>query len=87
MPLTPLSDMLGSVGTGSPAQMVNAVPILNWGIVLGFTVTENVAVAAHWPAVGVKVYTAEVWLLTDDGLHVPVMPLSDAEGKAGNPPP
>ena len=87
VPLIPLSDMLGRVGTVSPAQMVKAVPILNCGKVFGLTVTENVAVVAHWPAAGVNVYTPEVWLLTDEGLHVPVMPLSDADGKAGNPPP
>jgi hypothetical protein len=39
--------------------MVNEVPKLNVGVMFGFTVTVNVAVVAHCPAVGVNVYVAE----------------------------
>ena len=44
-----------------------------------------VAVVAHWPAVGVKVYVVvpTVAVLTVAGLHVPVMVLVDVVGKAG----
>ena len=42
-----------------PAQMVRLVPKLNVGVTFGFTVTVNVVVVAHNPAVGVNVYTPE----------------------------
>jgi hypothetical protein len=51
----PLFDVAGSDGTGLPAQAVREVPKLNTGVRFGFTVTENVAVVAQSPAVGVKV--------------------------------
>jgi hypothetical protein len=44
---------------------------------IGFTVTLNVVVVAHCPAVGVNVYTPEFWLSIVAGLHVPLMPLVD----------
>ena len=55
LPVTPLSDVDGKTGTVPPLQIVKDVPKLNVGVVLGVTVTLNVAVVAHWPAVGVKV--------------------------------
>ena len=55
VPVIPLSDTVGSVGTVPPAQIVNDVPKLNVGVVFGFTVTVNVVVVAHNPAVGVNV--------------------------------
>ena len=79
--------MLGNTGTVPPAQIVNVVPKLKVGVMFGFTVTVNVVVVAHCPAVGVKVYTALAVLLTVDGAHVPVMPLSDVVGNAGTVPP
>jgi hypothetical protein len=45
----------------------------------GFTITDIAIVVAHWPAVGVNVYTvvpAEAVLMTA-GFHVPVIPLVD----------
>ena len=55
VPVIPLSDTAGSVGTVPPAQIVSDVPKLNVGVIFGFTVTANVAVVAHKPAVGVNV--------------------------------
>jgi hypothetical protein len=83
VPVIPLVDVVGNVGTVLPAQIVNVVPKLNVGVTFGLTVTLKVAVTAHWPAVGVNVYVPEFWLLTADGLQVPVIPLSDGEYKVG----
>jgi hypothetical protein len=49
------------------------------------TVTTNLVVAKHSPgtASGVKIYTAEAWLSTEEGLQVPVMPFVEVGGKAG----
>jgi hypothetical protein len=55
VPVIPLSDVAGSVGTVPPLQIVNEVPKLKVGVIFGFTVTVNVAVVAHCPAVGVNV--------------------------------
>jgi hypothetical protein len=54
-----LTDVVGKEGTPVPEHMVNEVPKLNVGVMFGFTVTVNVAVVAHCPAVGVNVYVAE----------------------------
>jgi len=55
VPVIPLSDVLGSVGTLLPAQMVREVPNGKLGVIYGFTVTVNVTGRAHKPGVGVKV--------------------------------
>ena len=81
-----LSDALSNAGTVPPAQIVSAVPKLNVGMIFGSTVTVNVVVVAHNPAVGVNVYVAEFWLLTDKGLHVPVIPFADVVGNIGTAP-
>jgi hypothetical protein len=54
-PVIPLSEIFGKVGTDPPLQMVNDVPKLKVGVIFGFTVTVNVVVVAHKPAVGVNV--------------------------------
>ncbi len=87
VPLIELSDVAGSAGVVPPAHIVSVVPKLNVGVTFGVTVTLNVVVVAQSPAVGVKVYTAEFWLSTVDGLHVPVMLLSDVVGSVGTVPP
>lgn len=48
-------------------------------------VMSIVAVAAHWPVVGVKVYVVVpgVDVLMVAGFHVPVIPLLDVVGNAG----
>ena len=55
----PLTEVEGKEGTVAPAQMAVEVPKLNAGVMLGLTVTENVAVVAHCPGEGVKVYVPE----------------------------
>jgi hypothetical protein len=55
VPVILLVDVVGNVGTVPPEQIARAVPKLNVGVMFGFTVTVNVAVVAHCPAVGVKV--------------------------------
>ena len=55
VPVIPFDDVVGNDGTTAPAQIVEDVPKLNVGVILGSTVTVNVAVVAHNPAVGVKV--------------------------------
>jgi len=55
VPVILLVDVVGRVGTVPPAQIVNVVPKLNVGVMFGLTVTVNVAVVAHCPAVGVNV--------------------------------
>jgi hypothetical protein len=64
-------------------QIINDVPKLKVGIMLGVIVTLNEVVVAHKPTVGVNVYVAEAWLLTVAGLHVPVIPSSEVRGNVG----
>ena len=55
MPVIPLVDVVGRVGTVPPAQIVSAVPKLNVGVMFGAMVTFNVNGVAQRPAVGVNV--------------------------------
>ena len=55
VPVMPLADVVGSGGTFPPLQIVKLVPKLNVGVLLSLTVTINVCVVAHCPAVGVNV--------------------------------
>ena len=87
VPVIPFNDGLVNVGTVPPAQIVSVVPKLNVGVIFGFTVTVKLNGNAHCPAVGVKVYVPELVLLTTDGLHVPLIPLSDGEYNVGTEPP
>ncbi len=48
----PLSEVAGS--EKEPPEQIGAICV-KVGVTLGFTVTVMVCVAAHWPAVGVKV--------------------------------
>jgi hypothetical protein len=54
-----LFEVVGRDGTLPPAQIEKEEPKLNVGVITGFTVTLNVMVVAHCPAVGVKVYAPE----------------------------
>ena len=55
------------------------------GITGAFTVTVIVAVAAHWPPVGVNVYVVvDVLLIAGD--HVPVIPFVEVVGNVNVPP-
>jgi hypothetical protein len=58
---------------------------VNVGVMFGLTVTLIVAVVAHWPAVGVKVYVVVAVLFTA-GDHVPVILLVDVVGSVNVPP-
>ena len=55
VPVILLFDVVGNAGAVASAQMVSEVPKSNVGITFGLTVTLNVAVVAHIPAVGVNV--------------------------------
>ena len=55
VPLIPLSEVVGSVGTADPAHMLREVPKLKVGVMFGFTVTVKLVLVAQTPAVGVKV--------------------------------
>jgi hypothetical protein len=47
VPVIPLVDVAGNVGTIPPAQIVSDVPKLNVGGMFGFTVTVKLVVVAH----------------------------------------
>ena len=83
VPVIPLVDVEGNVGAVAPEQILAVVPNANTGVIFGLTVTVNVWVVAHKPAVGVNVYVPLAVLLTVAGLHVPVMPLVDVSGNIG----
>ena len=51
----PFVDVVGKLGTDPPAQIVSVVPKIKVGVIFGLTVTVNVVVLAHCPAVGVNV--------------------------------
>ena len=55
VPVILLFDVVGNAGAVASAQMVSEVPKSNVGSTFGLTVTLNVAVVAHIPAVGVNV--------------------------------
>jgi hypothetical protein len=81
VPITALLEVVGNTGAVVPLQ--NGTIGANVGVTIGVTVTGKVAVVAHWPAVGVNVYVADAMLLTNAGLHVPVIPFVDVVGKTG----
>ena len=55
MPLIPLVEVLGKVGTVPPAQILSDVPKPNVGVVRGMIVTGTVIGIPHCPPAGVKV--------------------------------
>ena len=55
VPVIPLEDVVGRVGTELPAQIVSVLPNAKLGGMFGFTVTVNVVGDAQRPAVGVNV--------------------------------
>jgi hypothetical protein len=79
VPVIPLVDVVGRAESVASEQM--AATGLKVGTVLSPTVIVSVAVVAHWPASGVKVYVV-VAVLSSAGLQVPVMPLVDVVGRA-----
>jgi hypothetical protein len=79
VPVIPLFDVVGSALKVAPLHI--GATALKVGVMFGLTVMVSVAVVAHWPASGVKVYVV-VAVLFNAGLHVPVMPLFDVVGSA-----
>ena len=55
VPVMPLAEVVGSVGTALPAQIVCDVPKLNAGVTNALTVTVKVVVAIHCSGVLVGV--------------------------------
>ena len=55
VPVILLFEVVGNAGAVASAQMMSEVPKSNVGTTFGLTVTLNVAVVAHIPAVGVNV--------------------------------
>ena len=51
--MMPLFEVVGSEVSVAPEQI--GTTAVNVGVTVGLTVIVNVAVVAHWPAVGVKV--------------------------------
>ena len=80
-PVIPFNEVVGKTGATEPEQI--AATGLNVGVTCALTVTDNVVVVAHCPAVGVKVYVPEVVLLTVAGAHEPVIPFKEVVGKVG----
>jgi hypothetical protein len=53
VPVKPLVEVVGKIGAVAPLQ-IGAIAA-NVAVIVGLTVTDNVVVIAHWPALGVKV--------------------------------
>src|SRR4030095_11623860 len=83
VPVMPFVDDAGRAGA---VLFWQSGPIwANAGVICVVITTSIVATDPHWPAAGVKVYVVVpvVAVLIVAGLHVPVMPLVDAAGRAG----
>ena len=81
VPEIPFVEVVGNADKVPPEQI--GATCVKVGVIRGLTVIVIVAVVAHTPAVGVKVYVV-VDVLFNAGLHVPVIPLVDVVGKAVN---
>jgi hypothetical protein len=79
VPLMPLLDVVGNAVRVAPAQI--GATALKVGVTFGLMVIVNVAVVAHCPAVGVKVYVV-VAVLSKAGDQIPAIPLLDVVGSA-----
>ena len=78
VPVMPLFEVSGNEGA---EEFLHNGPICAKAgvIVAGVTLIIRVAVVAHWPAVGVKVYVV-VAVLFKAGDHVPVIPFREVVG-------
>jgi len=81
VPVIALLEVVGKAVNVALAQ--EDATVVNVGVTIGFTVMVIVAVFAHNPAVGVKVYVVVIVLFTA-GDHVPITPFVDVVGKAAN---
>ena len=79
VPVIPLFDVVGNADKVVPKQI--ELTGVNVGTVFRSTVIVMVAVVAHKPEVGVKVYVV-VAVLSKAGDQVPVIPLFDVVGNA-----
>ena len=84
VPVMPLLEAVGKAAKVPPAQI--GATCVNVGIMFGLTVMVIVAIVAHNPEVGVKVYKV-VAVLFKAGDQVPVMPLVEDIGNAAKVPP
>jgi hypothetical protein len=79
VPVMLLVEVVGNAANVAPLHI--AANCVNAGVILGFTVMVIVAVVAHWPAVGVKVYVVVAVLLIA-GDQVPVILFVEVVGNA-----
>jgi len=77
----PLLEVVGNGANVAPTQI--GATAVNVGITLVFTVIVKVAVVAHCPGSGVKVYVVVV-VLSSAGVQIPVMPLLEVVGNGVN---
>jgi hypothetical protein len=82
VPVIPFVEVVGKTGAIDPLHM--GPTVVNVGTTLESTFTERVVLVAHCPGAAVKVYVADVVLLTVAGDHVPVIPLFEVVGKIGD---
>jgi hypothetical protein len=73
----PLVEVVGNAVSVAPEQI--GATAANVGVIFGLTVIVNVAVVAHCPGSGVKVYVVVV-VLSNAGDQVPVIPLVEVVG-------
>ncbi|AWI25264.1 hypothetical protein HYN49_04780 [Flavobacterium pallidum] len=81
VPATPLFEVVGNAASVAPEQI--GATCVNTGVFGWLTVMVIVAVFAHCPAVGVKVYVV-VAVLFKAGDHVPATPLFEVVGNAAS---
>ena len=79
VPVIPLFEVVGNAANIAPEQI--ELTCVNVGVAFGVTEIVMVAIVAHNPAVGVKVYVVVAVLLTA-GDHVPIIPLAEVVGNA-----
>src|SRR5204862_279163 len=84
VPVKPLFEVVGNALSVPPEQI--GATWVNVGVIFGFTVMVIVAIVAHRPAVGAKVYSVVV-VLSKAGDQVPVKPLFEVVGNALSVPP
>ena len=79
VPVIPFVEVVGNAAKVAPVQI--GFITANVGTILELTVIVNVAVVAHCPAIGVKVYVV-VAVLFKAGDQVPVIPFVEVVGNA-----
>ena len=77
--MTPLFEVVGKALKASPSQIGDTAS--KRGVKAELTVMVKSVATAHSDAEGVKIYVVVV-VLSNTGLHVPVIPLFEVVGKA-----